>query len=326
MNMPKAIVIEEFGGPEVMQWKDVTVADPGVGEVLLQQTAAGLNFIDTYHRSGLYPLEFPSGLGTEAAGIVAAVGEGVTGLAPGDRVAYAGMPVGAYAEQRCFPADKLALIPDGITEQIAAGAMLKGLTAWYLLKHSFAAGAGDSVLLYAAAGGVGLIAAQWAQSMGVHVIGVVSTDAKAALAREHGCADIVMADDADFVARVRDLTEGAGVAAVYDSIGQATFYQSLDCLAAHGTMVTYGNASGPVGPVAPLELARRGSLFLTRPVLFDFIATKVDLENASSELFAAIVSGDVTIEINQTWPMADAAAAHCALEGRQTTGSSLLLV
>jgi NADPH2:quinone reductase len=324
--MPKAIVIEEFGGPEVMQWKDVNVPDPGAGEVLLQQTAAGLNFIDTYHRSGLYPLDLPSGLGTEAAGIVAAVGEGVKGLAPGDSVAYAGMPVGAYAEQRCFPADKLALLPEGITQQIAAGAMLKGLTAWYLLKHSFAAGPGDTVLLYAAAGGVGLIASQWAQSLGVRVIGVVSTDAKAALAREHGCADIVMADDTDFVARVRSLTEGAGVAAAYDSIGQATFYQSLDCLAPHGTMVTYGNASGPVDPVAPIELAKRGSLFLTRPVLFDFIATRADLQNASNELFAAILSGAVSIEINQTWQMADAAAAHLALEGRQTTGSSLLLV
>jgi len=324
--MSKAIVIEEFGGPEVMQWRDVSVPDPGAGEVLLQQTAAGLNFIDTYHRSGLYPLDLPSGLGTEAAGIVTAVGDGVTGLAPGDRVAYAGMPVGAYAEQRCFPADKLVLIPEGITEQIAAGAMLKGLTAWYLLKRSFAVSSGDTVLLYAAAGGVGLIASQWAQSLGVRVIGVVSTDEKAALARAHGCAEIVMADDTDFVARVRSLTGGAGVAAAYDSIGQATFYQSLDCLAPHGTMVTYGNASGPVDPVAPAELAQRGSLFLTRPVLFNFIATRADLQNASNELFAVMLSGDVAIEINQTWPMADAAVAHRALEGRQTTGSSLLLV
>ncbi|TDJ44380.1 MAG: quinone oxidoreductase [Gammaproteobacteria bacterium] len=324
--MSKAIVIEEFGGPEVMQWRDVSVSDPGAGEVLLRQTAVGLNFIDTYHRSGLYPLDLPTGLGTEAAGIVTAVGEGVTGLTVGDRVAYAGMPVGAYAEQRCFAADKLVLIPEGITEQIAAGAMLKGLTAWYLLKRSFTASSGDTVLLYAAAGGVGLIAAQWAHSLGVRVIGVVSTDEKAALARDHGCADIVMADDTDFVARVRGLTEGAGVAAVYDSIGQATFFQSLDCLAPFGTMVTYGNASGPVDPVAPLELARRGSLFLTRPVLFDFIATKTDLENASNELFAAILSADVTIEINQTWPMAEAAAAHRALEERRTTGSSLLTV
>jgi NADPH2:quinone reductase len=324
--MPKAIVIEEFGGPEVMQWKDVTVPDPGAGEVLLQQTAAGLNFIDTYHRSGLYPLDLPSGLGTEAAGTVTAVGKGVTGLAPGDRVAYAGMPVGAYAEQRCFPADKLVLIPEGITEQTAAAAMLKGLTAWYLLKRSFAACPGDTVLIYAAAGGVGLIASQWAQSLGVRVIGVVSTDEKAAIARDHGCADIVMANDAKFVTRVRDLTDGVGVAAVYDSVGQDTFYQSLNCLRPHGTMVTYGNASGPVDPVAPMELARRGSLFLTRPVLFDFIATKTDLQHAGSELFAVIKAGDVKIAINQTWPMADAAASHRALEGRQTTGSSLLLV
>ena len=324
--MPKAIVINAFGGPEVMSWQDVEVGLPGSGEVLLEQSAAGLNFIDTYHRSGLYPLSLPSGLGTEAAGTVLATGPDVEGFQPGDRVAYAGMPVGAYAEQRCFPAAKLARLPAEISDRTAAAAMLKGLTAWYLLKRSFPVQPGDPVLLYAAAGGVGLIAAQWASSLGARVIGVVSTRAKAALARENGCADIVMADDPDFVAKVRSMTDGRGVAAVYDSVGRATFFQSLDCLRPHGTMVSFGNASGPVDPFSPLELARRGSLFLTRPVLFDFIATQQDLQAASDDLFTVITSGRVKIAINQVWPIAEAAAAHQALEARQTTGSSLLLI
>jgi NADPH2:quinone reductase len=324
--MPKAIVIQSFGGPEVMSWQDVEVGAPAPGEARIRQSAAGLNFIDTYHRSGLYPLQLPSGLGTEGAGTVLAVGAGVSDLAVGDRVAYAGMPVGAYAEERCFPAASLARLPDEISERTAAAAMLKGLTAWYLLKRSYPVRAGDTVLLYAAAGGVGLIAAQWAQSLGVRVIGVVSTPKKAALARDHGCAEIVMADDPDFVAHVRSMTGGQGVAAVYDSIGRATFFQSLDCLRPHGTMVTFGNATGPVEPFSPMELARRGSLFLTRPVLFDFIRTRPELQAASDELFAAISSGRVKIAINQVWPMAQAADAHRALEARQTTGSSLLLV
>ena len=324
--MPKAIVIQSFGGPEVMRWQDVEAGPPARGEARIRQSAAGLNFIDTYHRSGLYPLQLPSGLGTEGAGIVVAVGEGVSDLAVGDRVAYAGMPVGAYAEERCFPAASLARLPDEISERTAAAAMLKGLTAWYLLKRSYPVRAGDTVLLYAAAGGVGLIAAQWAKSLGVRVIGVVSTPKKAALAREHGCAEIVMADDPDFVAHVRSMTGGKGVAAVYDSIGRTTFFQSLDCLRPHGTMVTFGNATGPVDPFSPMELARRGSLFLTRPVLFDFIRTQPELQAASDELFATISSGRVKIAINQVWPMAQAADAHRALEARQTTGSSLLLV
>jgi NADPH2:quinone reductase len=323
--MPKAIMIDKFGGPEVLQWRETDPGTPGRGEVLLQQAAAGLNFIDTYHRSGLYPLELPSGLGTEAAATVLAVGEDVSEFSPGDRVAYAGMPVGAYAEQRCFPAQKLARLPDDISEETAAAAMLKGLTAWYLLKRSYRVAPNDTVLLYAAAGGVGLIAAQWARSLGARVIGVVSTDAKAALAREHGCTEIVMADDSDFVARVRGMTGGEGVAAVYDSVGRDTFIQSLDCLRPHGTMVSFGNATGPVEPIAPLELAKRGSLFLTRPVLFDFIATRSALQTAADELFAVIRSSDVQIMVRQTWPMSEAAEAHRALESRQTTGSSLLL-
>lgn len=323
--MPKAIMIDEFGGPEVLQWRETDPGKPGVGEVLLQQAAAGLNFIDTYHRSGLYPLELPSGLGTEAAATVLAVGDGVDEFSPGDRVAYAGMPVGAYAEQRCFPAAKLARLPADISDETAAAAMLKGMTAWYLLKRSYPVKPGDTVLLYAAAGGVGLIAAQWASSLGARVIGVVGSDAKAVLARQHGCDEIVMADDKDFVARVRGITGGEGVAAVYDSVGRDTFIQSLDCLRPHGTMVSFGNATGPVEPVAPLELAKRGSLFLTRPVLFDFIATRPQLQAAADELFAVIRSGAVQIVVGQTWPLSQAAEAHRALEARQTTGSSLLL-
>lgn len=323
--MPKAIVIDEFGGPDVMQWCDVTIGEPGPGEALIDQQAVGLNFIDTYQRSGLYPLELPSGLGLEAAGTVAAIGSGVSGISIGDRVAYAGPPAGAYAQQRCLAVDRLARLPAGISVETAAAAMLKGLTAWYLLHRSYPVRDGDTVLLYAAAGGVGLITAQWANSLGARVIGVVSTAAKADLARASGCAEIVMADDPDFVANVRGLTGGEGVAAVYDSVGRDSFYQSLDCLRPHGTMVSFGNASGPVEAFAPLELAKRGSLFLTRPVLFDFIASQTELQQASDELFAVIASGAVTIEVKQTWPLSEAAAAHRALESRQTTGSSLLL-
>jgi NADPH2:quinone reductase len=323
--MTKAIQIAKFGGPEVLQWRDVEIAAPGAGEVLLEHEAIGVNFIDTYHRSGLYPLDLPSGLGTEAAGTVVAIGRGVENVAVGDRVAYVGMPIGSYAEQRIFPANRVVRLPDGITSRTAAAAMLKGLTAWYLLKRSYPVQSGDSVLLYAAAGGVGLLAGQWASSLGARVIGVVSNAAKAELARKHGCSEIVMADDTNFCERVRELSGGAGVAAVYDSVGKDTFFQSLDCLAKHGTMVTYGNASGAVEPFAPLELARRGSLFLTRPVLFDFIATRADLEHACAELFAVLADGRVEVMIGQTISLADAADAHRALEARKTVGSTLLL-
>lgn len=323
--MTKAIRIEGFGGPEVMQWRDVTVPAPGAGEVLVEHNAIGLNFIDTYHRSGLYPLPLPSGIGLEAAGRVLACGPGVSTVVSGDRVATTSPPPGAYAEQRVYPVDKLVVLPPGMDERMAAASMLKGLTAWYLLKRSYRVQAGDTVLLYAAAGGVGTIAAQWACSLGAHVIGVVSTTAKAERARAMGCAAVVMADDPDFVARVREASGGEGVAAAYDSVGRATFMQSLDCLRPHGTMVTFGNASGPVDSFSPLELARRGSLYLTRPVLFDFIRTAAELRAAAGELFEVIMAGTVQIEINQTWPLAEAAAAHRALEARRTTGSSLLL-
>jgi NADPH2:quinone reductase len=323
--MSKVIVIEEFGGPEVLQWQDVDVDSPGEGEALIRQTAVGLNFIDTYQRTGLYPLELPIGLGLEAAGEVISVGTGVNDVRPGDRVAYTSMPTGAYAEQRVYPANKLVKLPAGIDDQTAAAAMLKGLTAWYLLHRSYAVKPGDSVLLYAAAGGVGLIATQWAKHLGVNVIGVVSTPEKAELAKQHGCAAIVMADAADFVEQVKAASGGKGVAAVYDSVGKDTFMQSLDCLQPHGTMVSFGNASGPVEPVSVMELGKRGSLFLTRPAVFDFISTPQDLRAAAAELFGVIESGAVKIKIGQTWPLAEVAEAHRALESRQTMGSTVLL-
>lgn len=324
-TMAKAIMIDQFGGPEVLDWRDVEIPGPRRGEALIGQQAVGLNFIDTYHRSGLYPLELPLGIGTEAAGVVAAVGEGVDAVAVGDRVAYFGLPPGAYAEQRVWPADRLVSLPDAISFETAAAVMLKGLTAWCLLKRSYAVAAGDTVLLYAAAGGVGTLVAQWAAHLGVRVIGVVSTDEKAALARENGCAEIVRADDPEFVATVRDLTDGQGVNAVYDSVGRDTFYQSLDCLRPHGTMVTFGNATGAVEPFSPMELAKRGSLFVTRPVVFSFVTDRDTLIGAASELFAAIGDGAIRIQVNQTYPLADAARAHADLEARRTTGSTVLI-
>jgi NADPH2:quinone reductase len=323
--MMKAIQISRCGGPEVLEWRDVPDVPPAAGQVSIRQTAVGLNFIDTYHRSGLYPLTFPAGLGLEAAGIVDAVGEGVSGLGAGDRVAYCSPPPGAYAERRNFPADRVVKLPAGVDDRTAAAAMLKGLTAWYLLRRSYPVKRGDWVLSYAAAGGVGLILSQWAHSLGVNVIGVVSTSAKAELAHANGCAAVVLADDPDFTAKVRRLAGGEGVAAAYDSVGKATFAQSLDCLRRHGVMVTYGNASGPVDPFSPLELARRGSLYVTRPMLFDFIATRADLEAGAGELFALIATGVVKIHVGQTFALRDAAEAHRALEARRTTGSTVLL-
>lgn len=318
-------MIDEFGGPEKLEWREVDVPEPGPGEALIEQKAIGLNFIDTYHRSGLYPLELPMGLGVEAAGVVTAVGDGVDTVDVGDRVAYLGLPPGAYAEQRIFAADRLVGIPESVSFETAAAAMLKGLTAWCLLRRSYAVQAGNDILFYAAAGGVGLIAVQWAASLGARVIGVVSTDEKAALATEAGCADIVRADDADFVATVRDMTRGQGVNAVYDSVGKDTFFQSLDCLRPHGTMVTYGNATGAVEPFAPMELAKRGSLFVTRPVVFSFVADRNALVAASGELFGLIENGTIGIQVNQTVPLANAADAHKALEARLTTGSTVLI-
>ena len=321
----RAINIYEYGGPEVLTWEEVGIGDPGEGEAQIRHTAIGLNFIDTYHRTGLYPMDFPCGLGTEAAGIVEAVGPGVTEVKPGDRVAYTGMPPGSYCEHRNYPAAKLVGVPDSVTDEQAAAVMLKGLTAWYLLRRSYPVRAGDPVLLYAAAGGVGSLASQWASRLGASVIGVVSTEAKAELARAQGCDHIVMADDPDLPGTVRKLTDGEGVAAVYDSIGKDTFMTSLDCLRPHGVMVTFGNASGPVEPFAPAELAKRHSLYVTRPVLFDFIATRNDLLSAADELFGVIGNGAVGININQRYPLSEAARAHSDLEARKTTGSTVLV-
>lgn len=323
--MVMAIVVDEFGGPEVLKWRDIELPKLEPGMARVRHTAIGLNFIDTYHRSGLYPLDLPAGLGTEAAGVVEAVGTGVEAVSVGDRVAYVGVPPGTYCEQRVYDAKRLVRLPANISFETAAAAMLKGLTAWYLVRRSYQVKSQDTVLMYAAAGGVGLIASQWAAGLGARVIGVVSTDKKAELARENGCAEIVRADDSSFVESVRDLTDGVGVAAVYDSVGKDTFIQSLDCLRPHGTMVTYGNASGAPEPFSPLELARRGSLFVTRPVLFDFLRDREDLLSAARELFDVIENGTVSIQINQSYSLKDAAQAHRDLEARMTTGSTVLI-
>ena len=315
----------EYGGPEVMQYEEVDLPDPGEGEARIRHTAIGLNFIDTYHRTGLYPVDLPTGLGSEAAGVVEAVGPGVSEVQPGDRVVYTGRPADSYSQCRNFPAWQLVPVPDGVSDEQAAAVMLKGLTAWYLLFRSFPVQKGDTVLLHAAAGGVGSLVSQWAKHLGATVIGVVSTDEKAALARAHGCAHIVKADSSDIAAEVRALTGGEGVAAVYDSIGRDTFFSSLDSLRPHGVMVTFGNASGPVDAFAPVELAKRHSLYVTRPVLFDFIETRERLLAACSELFDVIASRAVKISVNQKYALKDAAQAHVDLEARKTTGSTILI-
>ncbi len=320
-----AIRMYEYGGPEVMRYEEIELGEPGEDEARVRHTAIGLNFIDTYHRTGLYPMELPTGLGSEAAGIVEAVGPGVNHVQPGDRVAYTGRPADSYSECRNFPAWQLVPVPDGVSDEQAAAVMLKGLTAWYLLRRSYPVQKGDSVLLYAAAGGVGSLASQWANHIGATVIGVVSTDEKAELARSLGCAHVIMADSGDIAAEVRVLTGGEGVAAVYDSIGRDTFISSLDSIRPHGVMVTFGNASGPVEAFAPAELAKRHSLYVTRPVLFDFIDTRERLLEGCSELFEMIGSGAVKISVNQRYPLQDAAQAHIDLESRKTTGSTVLV-
>ena len=320
-----AIRISEYGGPEALRYEAVSVPEPNRGEARVRHTAIGVNFIDTYHRTGLYPSELPAGLGTEAAGVVDAVGADVTEVQVGDRVVWTGLPPGTYAQYRNYPAWQLAPIPDGISEEQAAASFLKGLTAWYLLRRSYRVAAGDSILLYAAAGGVGSLTSQWAKRLGATVIGVVSTEQKAELARAQGCDHVIMANEPDLPSEVRKRTDGVGVAAVYDSIGRETFMQSLDCLRPHGVMVTFGNASGPVEPFAPSELAKRHSLYVTRPVLFDFISTRGDLLDASKELFDIIGSGAVQVHVNQRYPLEHAAQAHQDLEGRKTTGSTILV-
>ena len=323
--MAKAIRFQAAGGPEVLRLEEVPAGDPGPGQARVRHTAIGVNFIDTYHRTGLYPLPLPSGLGVEAAGVVEAVGSGVAHVKTGDRVGYAGGPPGSYSEARTMPADRLVRLPDGISDRQAAGAMLKGLTVWYLTRRTYQVKAGETVLLHAAAGGVGLIACQWLKALGATVIGTVGSDEKAALARAHGCDHAIVYGREDFVARVRELTKGAGVPVVYDSVGKATFQGSLDCLRPRGLMVSFGNASGPVPPVDLLQLSAKGSLFLTRPTLAAYTATREELDGAAAELFEVIRAGKVRIEVTGTYPLAEAARAHRDLEGRKTTGSILLL-
>lgn len=319
-----AIRIHEHGGPEVLRWEEVEVGEPGAGEALLRHTAVGLNFIDTYHRSGLYPVAaLPAVVGVEAAGRVEAVGEGVAEVAPGDRVAYA-TPMGAYAEARLIPAERLVKLPAGIEDGTAAAMMLKGLTAQYLLRSTFRVEAGMTVLIHAAAGGVGSILTQWAKALGAEVIGTVGSDEKAERARRLGCDHPIVYTREDFVARVREITGGEGVPVVYDGVGKATFDGSLGCLAPRGLMVSYGNASGAVPPVSILELSRRGSLYLTRPTLATYTAARAELMAAAEDLFAVVTRGDVEIPIGQRYPLAEAARAHRDLEGRRTTGSTLL--
>jgi NADPH2:quinone reductase len=323
--MPHAIRIHAHGGPEVLRWEPVVSAQPGRGEVLIRQTAIGLNFIDVYERTGLYAGALPSGLGREGAGVVEAVGPRVSGVAVGDRVAYASATPGAYAQERVMPADRVVRIPEGVSDRLAAAAMLKGLTARFLVRQTHRVRKGETVVVHAAAGGVGLIVAQWARHLGATVIGVVGSDAKAAVALQHGCHHALVLGRDDLAARVREQTGGLGAHVVYDSIGKDTFFASLDCLRPLGMMVTYGNASGPVPPVAPLELAKRGSLFLTRPILFHYIARRADLERAARELFEVIGQGVVRIEIGQSYALQDVAQAHRDLEARRTVGSTVLI-
>jgi len=323
--MPYAIRIHQTGGPEALTWEAVDVPAPAAGEATVRHHAVGLNFIDTYHRTGLYPLPLPSGIGLEGAGVVEAVGAGVTEVKVGDRVAYAGGPVGAYAEVRNIPAHRLLRLPDAIAFDTAAAMMLQGLTAAYLLRRTYRVQPGDAVLIHAAAGGVGLIACQWAKALGATVIGTVGSPAKAELAKAHGCDHVINYSTENFTQRVREITGGEGVPVVYDGVGKDTFMGSLDCLRPLGMMVTYGNASGPVPPLDLLLLSQKGSLFVTRPTIMSYTAKRADLEALGAELFDIVTSGKVRIEVNQTYALKDAAQAHCDLEARKTTGSTVLL-
>jgi NADPH2:quinone reductase len=323
--MPKAFRIAATGGPEVLRREDVELGEPGEGHARVRHTAVGVNFIDTYHRSGLYPIPLPSGLGLEAAGVVEAVGPGVTVVRPGDRVAYAGGPPGSYSEARVMPADRLVLIPDDVTDQTAAAVMLKGMTAQYLIRRTYPVKPGETVLFHAAAGGVGLIACQWLKALGATVIGTVGSEEKAALARAHGCEHVIVSTREDVAGRVREITGGAGVPAVYDSVGRDTFLNSLDCLRPRGLMVSFGNASGKVAPFDIGILSQKGSLYLTRPTLATYTATRADLEATAREVFEVIREGKVKVEVRHTYPLADAAQVHRDLEGRRTVGSIVMI-
>ena len=322
--MSKAVRIHGYGGPEVLRWEDVPLPDPGPHEALIEQKAIGLNYIDVYFRTGQYKVPgFPTIIGQEGAGIVTAIGSGVDSVTVGDRVAYAG-PLGAYASTRVLQSDRLVRIPSSVSFEAAASLMLKGLTAQYLLHRTHVVRAGETVLVHAAAGGVGLILCQWAHALGVNVIGVVSTEAKGELARQNGATHVVVGTDT-LSADVKRLTGGAMVPVVYDSVGRETFKASLDCLAPLGLMVTYGNSSGAIPPVDLTLLSAKGSLFLTRPTLATYTAKRADLETMAADLFAAVASGAVQAAVHQSFPLQDAAAAHAALEGRQTTGSTVLI-
>jgi NADPH2:quinone reductase len=323
--MPIAIRIHETGGPDVLRQETVQLGLPGPGEISIRHTAIGLNFIDTYHRGGLYKVLLPSGLGTEAAGIVTAIGPGVMGLSIGDRVAYGTGPLGAYAEERLLPADKAVHLPAEIDDRTAAAIMLKGMTAQYLLRQTFRVEPGQFVLFHAAAGGVGQIACQWAKHLGATVIGTVGSPEKVAPAYRNGCDHVIDYTREDFAARVRDITRGQGVPVVYDGVGRSTFAASLDCLAPRGMMVTFGNASGAVPPVDVLQLSAKGSLFLTRPKLGDYIATADAMHRCAEDLFAVVRSGAVRIAIDHCYPLTEAARAHADLEARRTTGPSLFI-
>jgi NADPH2:quinone reductase len=323
--MSHSIRIHKNGGPEVLEWEEVDVRDPGPGQLKIRQEAAGLNFIDVYHRTGLYKQDMPFTPGVEGAGIVDAVGDGVEHLKKGDRVAYAG-PLGGYAEERLIDADRVVKLPDDISADQAAGMMLQGMTAQMLLRSVFPVAKGDTVLVHAAAGGVGLIMCQWAAALGATVIGTVGTEEKAELARAHGCAHPIVYSKQDFVAEVKRITSGDKLPVVYDSVGRDTFMKSLDCLKIRGLMVSFGNASGAPEPMPPNLLAQKGSLYLTRPTLFHYIATREQLEQSAAELFEMVSSGKVKIEVKQRFPLRDAAEAHRQLEARKTTGSTILAV
>jgi len=323
--MTHAIQIHKTGGPDVLQWAEVEIGDPAPGQVKIRQQAAGLNFIDVYHRTGLYKQPLPFTPGVEGAGVVEAVGDTVTNVKKGDRVAYAG-PLGGYAEERLIDADRVVKLPKGISCEQAAGMMLQGMTAQMLLRSVFPVANGDTILVHAAAGGVGLIMCQWAAALGATVIGTVGTEEKAELARAHGCAHPIVYAKQDFVAEVKKITAGEKLPVVYDSVGRSTFMKSLDCLKMRGLMVSFGNSSGPVAPLSPLVLSQKGSLYLTRPTLFHYVATREQLEQSAGELFDMVESGKVKVEVQQRFALKEAAEAHRQLEARKTTGSTILTI
>jgi NADPH2:quinone reductase len=323
--MANAIRFHKNGGPEVLQWESVDVGDPGAGEARVRHTAIGVNYIDTYHRSGLYKLVLPSGLGTEGAGTVEAVGTGVTDVRPGDRVAYSGGPLGAYSEVRVMPADRLVKLPDGISDKMAATLMLKGLTVQYLFRQTFPLKGGETILFHAAAGGIGLIACQWARALGVTMIGTVGSDEKAALAKANGCTHTIVYTRENFVERVKQLTGGKGVPVVYDGVGKDTFPASLDCLSPRGMFVSFGNASGPIAAFDILLLSQKGSLYATRPTLATFTASRAAMLAMCDDMFSLVRAGKLGSEPRQTYALKDAAQAHRDLESRKTTGAIVLL-